>query len=135
MVKQPTSYIKRLLQQQLQQEMMVTEGHVRLAAAPILGRSSTSAPTRDFVSLFGVSPRVCAVIFNIISFPDDIHLVHLLWALSFLKSYATEAVLISMTGGAVSRNTYRRKVWQVLDCLSSKTSDVVCYVMVMWLRL
>ena len=117
--------------------MIVTEGHVRLAAAPMVGRSS--AAIRDFVSLFGVSPQVCAVIFNIISFPDDICLVHLLWALSFLKSYATEAVLIGMTGGSVSRNTYRRKVWQVLDCLSSKTSDVVCCLIVccgyVWLRL
>lgn len=108
-----------------------TEGHVRLAARPIIGRAR-DAPIRDFVSLFGVSPMVCAAIYNhMCGRPappsPPVSLIHLLWALSFLKTYQTEAVQIGMVagGGAVSRRTYRKRVWQVLERLASQAATVV----------
>lgn len=107
--------------------LVITEGHVRIAAKPIIGR--IDAPIRDYISLFGVSPKVCAAIFTHCRSPferddDSVCLVHLLWALLFLKSYHTEAVLVGLAR-AGCRRTFRKKVWQVLDCLSSEASTLV----------
>ena len=44
-----------------------------------------------------------------------IKLVHLLWALHFLKVYVTEDV--SANFFEVTRTTYRKWVWKVLGCL------------------
>ena len=92
-----------------------------IAANPILGR----APLRDFKTLFGVSTDVVAAVWNVTSFDDDINLLHLLWALIFLKTYNKEATLIALVGGNVSRKTYRKKVWSVLESLSQKSRALV----------
>lgn len=105
--------------------MVVSDGHVNIAARTMIGRAP--AMLRDFVSLFGVTPRVCAVVWNITSFDDDIKLQHLLWALLFLKTYEKESVLIVLAGG-VDRKTYRHKVWRVLSSLKSKAKSVVSLV-------
>jgi hypothetical protein len=99
--------------------MPVTARHVWLAAKPMLGRAVKEY--RHFRALFGASPEVVATIYNITSFDHHINLIHLLWALSFMKTYQTYGALISLTGAKVSRKTYRNKVWSVLVSISEKT--------------
>lgn len=101
---------------------MIEEGGVILVAKTLIKKNRPS--TRDFVAMFGVTARVCAVVWNITSFDDDIKLVHLLWALMFLKMYEKEAILSAIVG--VDRKTYRDKVWRVLSGLEAKASLVVC---------
>jgi hypothetical protein len=103
--------------------MVISDGHVFLAARTMIGRAPV--PIRDFISMFGVSPRVAATVWNITSFDNDIRLIHLLWALNFLKVYEKEAVLIGIAGG-VDRKTYRDKIWRVLSSLKNKAKSVVC---------
>ena len=74
--------------------------------------------------MFGVSPRVCAVVWNLTGFDDDIKLVHMLWALNFLKVYERESVLVAFAG-CCDRKTYREKVWRVLETFKVKTQNVV----------
>jgi hypothetical protein len=101
--------------------VMISEGQVLLAAKTLLG---TSSERRDFVSMFGVSPRVCSVVWNITCFDDDIKLVHVLWALNFLKVYGKESVLVAFAG-CCDRKTYRHKVWKVLEAFKLKAQAVV----------
>jgi hypothetical protein len=100
---------------------MIEEGSVILVAKTMIRKNRPS--TRDFVAMFGVTARVCAVVWNITSFDNDIKLVHLLWALMFLKMYEKEAILSAIAG--VDRKTYRDKVWRVLSGLQAKASSVV----------
>jgi hypothetical protein len=97
-------------------------GHVVVAAGPIIG----AAPLvmRDFVSLFGVSPKVCAAVWNITSFDDDVKLQHLLWALLFLKTYQTETPLMKLAN-CTCRKTFRKYVWKVLSALRLKSTNIV----------
>jgi hypothetical protein len=101
--------------------VVISEGQVRLAAKTLLGSSSER---RDFVSQFGVSPCVCAVVWNITCFDDDITLIHLLWALNFLKVYGKESVMVAFAG-CCDRKTYRQKVWKVLESFKLKAQTVV----------
>jgi hypothetical protein len=101
----------------------VTEGHVLLAARPIIGKAPLKM--RDFVTLFGVSPKVCAYVYTFTFFDTGIKVVHFLWALLFLKTYMKEASLIAMVGGSVDKKTFRKYVWQVLSKMSSKSRDIV----------
>jgi hypothetical protein len=92
---------------------LTTEGRVLLAAKSMTGRAPSMI--HDFVTLFGFSPRVCCVVWNITSFDNDIHLCRLLLALNFLKTYAKEAQLVALAG--CDRTTYRNKVWRMLKSL------------------
>lgn len=105
--------------------MIIKAGHVWVSAKPILG--TAPALIRDFKTIFGVSPETVAAIWNITPFDDDITLVNLLWALSFLTVYDKEAVLIRMTGAPVSRQTYRKKIWSVLQSMTLKSRDIVSF--------
>ena len=95
----------------------VTVENVYVAAKPIIG----AAPPldRDFISLFGVTPKVVAAIWNITSFDHDVKLKHLLWALVFLKVYSAEKPLMCLCG-VKNRHTYRKYVWKVLSSLKQK---------------
>ncbi|KAI2498412.1 hypothetical protein MHU86_16109 [Fragilaria crotonensis] len=82
-------------------------------------------PDRDFRSHFGVSPTVCFMIWEKCKSSFLVHNVlprHLLWALMFLKIYATEDVLSTIA--AVSRKTYRFWTWIVLMIIAKKKNDV-----------
>jgi len=77
---------------------------------------------KRWMSLFGVSPFVCALIWNMLAptinttFGHCVHPRHLLWALCFLKVYATEKPMRIICGGgskqdAPDEKTYRKWVW------------------------
>ena len=79
-----------------------------------------SVRKRRFVSLFGVSPSVCASMWAIIfkKLPADAKPKHLMWAALFLKVYATEHVNSILTG--VDCKTFRKWVWIVLSVVSTQ---------------
>mmetsp|Transcript_13384 Transcript_13384/g.25123 ORF Transcript_13384/g.25123 Transcript_13384/m.25123 type:complete len:294 (+) Transcript_13384:69-950(+) len=78
-----------------------------------------------FRSHYGTSPGVCAICWNQIANTLPQHMVysHLLWALMFLKVYATESVLASKCG--VDEKTYRDKVWTIVKCIASIKRRVI----------
>ena len=90
---------------------------------------------RRFRAMFGVSTLVCSVIWNLFlhKIPDGASPVHLLWALMFIKVYASEA-----THRAISKadeKTFRkwssrfveiianRKVVRFLTAISTTTGS------------
>lgn len=82
---------------------------------------------RRFRSHFGTTPALCAYLWDRIdklSLPAGAKWYHLLWALLFLKLYATEEVLSGMVGG-VDEKTYRRWTWEILRALSELKDKVV----------
>ena len=85
---------------------------------------------RAFRARFGVSPGVCSVVWDLIvrnsrgaSGGSSQNFVLLLWALLFLKTYATEAVLASMTN--VDAKTFRNQVWPMIELIASLKPHVV----------
>ena len=79
---------------------------------------------RKFRAGFGVSPKVCSIVWREID--EDYHKLereHLLWALHFLKVYSTENVLTSVF--SVDEKTYRNIIFKVIDSISILTEDVV----------
>ena len=80
---------------------------------------------RNFRSLFGTIPEVCAAVWNRLVFDEGsgVRPVHLLWSLMFMKSYAKEALLCRIAG--VSRSTYRKFVWLIIPRIAQLKSDVV----------
>ncbi len=81
---------------------------------------------RDFRAHFGVNARVCQKIWELCQdnfFAKNILPKHLLWGLLFLKTYATEPILATMT--SVSRKSFRLWAWQVLSIIAAKKRDVV----------
>jgi hypothetical protein len=78
-----------------------------------------------FRAHFGTSPGVCAVCWNMIEgrLPGNFFYTHLLWALLYLKVYATESVLASKC--MCDEKTFRDKVWVVLKTIDSSKCQVV----------
>ena len=77
---------------------------------------------RRFRAFFGTSPRICSIIWGIISqqtnFPDHNHNYrHLLMALHFLKCYNTEDVDAGLFH--VDPKTFRTHLWEYIHLLSS----------------
>ena len=65
--------------------------------------------TRDFHTMFGSSPEICSLCWNLLDIPPRGEPKHLLWALMLLKTYAKEKVLASLA--QVDRRTYRHWAW------------------------
>ena len=78
---------------------------------------------RIFAESFGVVPTTCATIWNA-SFekPPGLSPKHLMWALLFLKVYASEHVHCSMA--CVDEKTFRKWCWKAIDFIASL--NVVC---------
>ena len=83
---------------------------------------------RDFRSLFGCSPVVCATIWVKCKFNEKKMLLpkHLLWALIFLKLYETERVHITLAGIS-DRQLFREKVWPILEDIAAQRKFVVSF--------
>jgi hypothetical protein len=101
---------------------LLNDGHVRVASRRIV--RGAPALLRDFVTLFGASPKVCAAIWNLTLFDDDVKLQHLLWALLFLKTYQKETPLMVLAGCSC-RKTFRKYLWKVLSSLSKASRSFV----------
>ena len=79
---------------------------------------------RDFRSLFGCSPVVCGVLWVKCKFKNWVEPKHLLWALMFLKVYATEKTLATLAGIG-DRQKYRETIWPILTNISKLKKSVV----------
>lgn len=85
-----------------------------------------------FKAMFGTGPDNCARIWAMIdpfaSMPAGVQVVHLLWALMFLKLYDSESVLSSLAGGsgeAVDEQTFRKWCWLFVGEISHLQYRVV----------
>ena len=99
----------------------VTEEEIRIAA-----RTMGVTQRRDFITNFGVTPTVASLVWNLLDITPSntgTKLVHLLWALMFLKTYAKEATLIAIAG--VTRTTYRKWMWPMLQRIAALRFSVV----------
>jgi hypothetical protein len=106
---------------------VLTANHFNYFAGPILRRANRDGVLgrdRDFTTLFGISAKVCSVVWNLCDFPSGTEPIHLLWAFLFLKVYATEPVLISIVYGP-TRKTFRKCVWTIIDELAANAPSVV----------
>ena len=83
---------------------------------------------RDFRSLYGCSPVVCATIWVKCRFNIKKNLLpkHLLWALMFLKLYETERVHITIAGIA-DRQLFCEKVWPIVEEIAAQRKFVVSF--------
>jgi hypothetical protein len=83
------------------------------------GAVGSTVNQRRFHYHFGVSPLVCAIIYNRVK--NSEHKVvgsrphHLLWTLCFLKTYVTEGVLATMLHS--TEKTVRKWVWKWIDAI------------------
>lgn len=89
--------------------VVLTANHFVYAGSAILDRAKRDGGDRDFRALFGVGANLCSVVWNLCDFPDGTKPKHLLWALLFLKVYASESALISIAGGP-TRKAFRKWV-------------------------
>ena len=81
--------------------------------------SSVAIANRRFRGLFGVSPDICAAIWNKLRMllPRGAAPAHLLWALLFLKNYSTEHVNSVIAG--VDEKTFRKWCWAFVKLISN----------------
>jgi hypothetical protein len=73
---------------------------------------------RRFRSLFGISTRICVLIWTLLSkqLGCEARPVHLHWTLFFLKHYSVEEVNAAFAG--VNEKTYRKWTWLMLEELA-----------------
>ncbi len=98
-----------------------TPSTFELHARPMLRNSPglyNVAQARRFRSLFGVAPAVCAATWNRLELklPENAKPYHLLWAVLFLKAYASEAVHCAVT--QIDEKTFREWVWIFVTFIS-----------------
>lgn len=94
--------------------MRITPERVEIIAESIINKKCNS---RRFRASFGTSPYVCASTWNKLfdekALPDHAQPKHILWALLFLKVYASEHILASMC--ACDEKTLRKWVWAMVE--------------------
>ena len=87
-------------------------------------KSLNTTWSRRFSSHFGVCPVIVSIIWaSLESRLPASTFIHLLWALLFLKVYATESVLSGMVGA--DEKTYRLHVWRVIQGISNMRQEFV----------
>lgn len=100
--------------------MLFDIDHFRYEGAKIAGTTTDSGvlQERQFLSFFGVKPKVCELAWQIMeeNIPDGMSTKHLLWGLLLLKVYSTETVLSSFAG--VTEKTFRKWSWESIKALS-----------------
>lgn len=113
--------------------VFATENNFIHVARPILDRKPKGATSnRDFISMFGVTPQICAKVWNLLAAHDHpppnndknkYLFKHLLWGLMFLKIYATRAILVQLAG--VCKETFMKWAWITVKKIASLKSKVV----------
>jgi hypothetical protein len=88
---------------------------------------SNDAERRFFKSAYGSSPEVCSHTWEYLNhynvIPEKAVPKHLLWAMIFIKSYASEGFLSALVG--TTEKTYRKWIWLMLQSISHIYSKVV----------
>ena len=89
--------------------------------------SSNEGNMRRFRENFGTSPLICSITWSFLvltsSVPRGGRPEHLLWALMFLKTYATTNVLSSIA--KVDEKTVRLWIWRFVEAISYITDQIV----------
>jgi hypothetical protein len=81
-----------------------------------------------FRGLFGVSPETCSLLWNKIpQHPEHATIVHLLYALLFLKCYAIEHLNRTITG--VDEKSFRKWSWIYVNLLA-RINVVSCILLI-----
>ena len=92
------------------------------------GWNSTKVCYRKWTSQFGACPCVCESVWSrlrlIVTPPEGVKPVHLLWTLVFLKTHATKATL-GIPFGGMHEETVRKWVWFFVDGVAQLESMVV----------
>ena len=92
-------------------------------------KHSSTGDENFFRSTFNSSPEVCSHTWEYLTHykkkPKKSLPKHLLWALLFLKSYATEPFLAGLVG--VSEKTLRKWVWAMIGAVNMLYSRVVSF--------
>lgn len=85
---------------------------------------------RRFHALFGISPAMCCLVWTKLAdqLQKGTQPMHLLWGLLFLKTYATEEVMCTIT--QTDRKTFRKWSWSVVTEISNL--DVVSFMVAKW---
>ena len=101
--------------QELIENMLVSpETFAELGSALFRSAAGMSRIVRDrrFRSLFGIAPRVCSRVWSLVGsqLPKRASPQHLLWALLFLKIYASESVNAVLS--KADEKTFRK--WQCI---------------------
>lgn len=94
--------------------------------------SPEATEDRRFRSFFGCGAAVALMAWQMLNayefLPDSSTLVHLLWALFFMKRYPTEEHACSTVGGsqgAIDAKTLRKHIWPLITALSDLEPHVV----------
>jgi hypothetical protein len=117
---------------------------IERAAEEVVGvpfaRKSEDAKDKLFRQHFGCSTTVAFNAWDLIQqyttheAPDGLEIKHLLWALTFLKTYAVEGIRSSLagvgTGNRPDERTVRDWCWIVLACLANLEPYVVSFFVV-----
>lgn len=95
--------------------------YFEIIAAHIDGTSYTKPTTvlnRRFRAIYGISARVCALIWDLIvrEVPSNADPHHLLWGLMFLKIYGSEPVSAAIV--RVDGKTMRKWHWIIVAALA-----------------
>ena len=99
-----------------------------------LGRRAGTSfmESRRFRDFFGTSSAVAMILWNLLAehglLPHNGKIKHLLWALYFMKVYATESATCSVLGGsrgAIDPKTSRKWIWQFIRAIAELFSEVV----------
>ena len=99
---------------------MATAAHFVRAGLQIMHRRGDG---RDFQTMFGATPEVCALCWNLMNIPPKGQHKHLLWALMLMKTYAKEKVLAALADA--DRRTYRHWAWAFIQQISNLRPHVV----------
>lgn len=115
--------------------MQLSENAIEALAATITGRCLSSSSSRRirrrrFLSVFGISPYVVSLIWDMFENGSDfadtkIRPIHLLWTLYFLKVYDTETVCANAC--CCDEKTFRKWIWVCMEQLAELEDDVVSH--------
>lgn len=89
---------------------------------------ASSTLDKRFHSYFGVDIDLCVTLWNWIDddLPKSAFYYHLLWALLFLKTYDSFAVLAGAVG--CDEKTFQKWIWIVIEALSDCECEIVSVV-------
>ena len=98
----------------------------------IMGRSSSTpgSMTEDcrFHAIFGCGLPIALVLSGMVLTEPVVvsgaTVVHMLWALMFLKVYSNKTTMSTMAG--VDEKTFRKWAWVLIEAISDLESSVVC---------
>ena len=100
---------------------LLTDSKIFLQEYGILDRKqlknlSSSASLSGFIGIFGVSPHVCSLLWQMVKEKINIKHKHLLWTLYFLRHYPTHHEMSFWCG--VSRVTVHKYIWNIINVIS-----------------